>query len=151
MNSSGQLLMVRKCPCLSYTHFNTVYVIIPANLVITLIIWYVQSICIYPQWNSHYHWFLWWIFLMNIYCSWVAQVFFLRNTTHTQKNRILFHRLHNQWCSCRNGGKKTVKEGEAFSLNYQWFEIWSVISGQQNIKIFHIEDIFRMCICVCAH
>lgn len=77
-------------------------------------------------------------------------MFFLRNTTHAQKT---------EYCSTdftisdvyAEMGEKTVKEGEAFSLNYQWFEIWSVISGQQNIKIFHIEDIFRMCICVCAH
>ena len=68
--------MARKYTHFSYTHLTTVYnIIIHVSLVITLILCSVQSMFISPWQNSNHQWFLWWVFLMNIYCSWVAQLF----------------------------------------------------------------------------
>lgn len=67
--------MARKYTHFSCTHLTSVYnIIIHVSLVITLILCSVQPMCISPQQNSNHHWFLWWVFLMNIYSSWVAQL-----------------------------------------------------------------------------
>ena len=106
--------MARKYTHFSYTHLTTVYnIIIHVSLVITLILCSVQSMFISPWQNSNHQWFLWWVFLMNIYCSWVAQLFLYMIPGQTKK-RTSFPGLHNVWCLCRNCRRRQWKE-ERFS------------------------------------
>ena len=110
--------MARKYTHFSCTHLTSVYnIIIHVSLVITLILCSVQPMCISPQQNSNHHWFLWWVFLMNIYSSWVAQLllYMILGQKKKKKKRTLFPGLHNLWCLCSNCQRRQCKE-ERFSL-----------------------------------
>ena len=143
--------MARKSTHFSYTHLTTVYnIIIHVSLVITLIFFFssfffflfvvnfvihwnekalgshvfcsVQSMSSSPWQNSNHQWSLWWVFLMNIYCSWVAQLFLYMIPRQKKKKKNVI-----PWTSqCVMFVQKLLKEmmkGEISSSNSAWFEI----------------------------